>query len=371
LSLRDFIRARHEAIIAEFAAFAKTLMPPGIEMSEAELRDHADEILTEMVADMGTPQTAAEQSRKSRGWGTAQAMRWAGCRHADDRMSHGFSMPALLAEFRALRHTVLRLYAESGATDISEVRRFNESIDETLTESMTRFAAQTDLFRTQFIGILSHDLRTPLGAIATGAALLALPEDRSERRAKITSGMLTSCQRMERLIADLLDLTRARLGGAIPLTRHRADLQQICEDVVAEIRAVHPEAVIEVETAGNLVGEWDADRMTQVVSNLLGNAIQHGSETPVTLVAKEEDDAITLVVHNGGEPIPPEMMPSIFEPLVARGTGESKTAGPGIGLGLFIARTVVAAHGGDIEATSSAERGTTFSVVLPKTQAEG
>jgi signal transduction histidine kinase len=279
-------------------------------------------------------------------------------------------MSALLAEFRALRHTILRLYEESGATDISEVRRFNEAIDETLTESMTRFAAQTDLFRTQFIGILSHDLRTPLGAIVTGAALLALPEDKPERRAKVTSGMLTSCQRMERLIADLLDLTRVRLGGAIPLTRRRADLLQICEDVVTEVRAVHPEAVIEVETAGNLVGEWDVDRMAQVVSNLLGNAIQHGAGTPVTLVVKEGDDAITLVVSNGGEPIPPEVMPSIFEPLVAHRTGERNTAGRSIGLGLFIARTVVAAHGGDIEATSSAESGTTFSVVLPKSQAE-
>jgi signal transduction histidine kinase len=347
VSLSAFIGAHHEEIIVEFAAFAKTQMPPGIVMTEAELRDHAEDILTEMGLDMSTGQTGAERLNKSR----------------------GFTMTAVLAEFRALRETVLRLYEESGATDISEVRRFNESIDEALTESMTRFAAQTDLFRHQFLGILSHDLRSPLGAITTGTALLAVPEDNPVRRARVTARMMSSCQRMERLIGDLLDLTRTRLGGAIPLDRRDADLHQICEDVVTECQAAHPEAVVELETSGNLVGQWDADRITQVVSNLLGNAIQHGEGTPVTLAAKEEDEAITLAVQNGGKPIPPEALPSIFEPL-ARGPGEGTASGRSIGLGLFIARAIVAAHGGEIGATSSAENGTTFSVTLPKRQAE-
>lgn len=365
MSLSDFIRAHHEEIIVEFAVFAKTLMPPGAAMSDAELRDHAEDILTETVTDMGSAQTGQEQRDRSRGLGTANAMRASGRLHADDRIAHGYPMVAVLAEFRALRHTVLCLYEESGATDISEVRRFNESIDEALTESMERFAGQTDLFRTQFIGILSHDLRSPLGAITTGVALLAVPEDNSVRRARVTARMMTSCQRMERLIGDLLDLTRTRLGGAILLDPRDADLQKICEDVVTECQAAHPEAVIGFEARGNLAGRWDADRMTQVVSNLLGNAIQHGEGTPVTLVAKEEDKAITLAVHNQGKPIPPEAMPSIFEPL-ARGPGGTGGVGGSIGLGLFIARAVVTAHGGAIDATSSAESGTTFSVVLPK-----
>ena len=324
MSLSAFIDDHHEEIIREFAVFAKTLMPPGAAMSEAELRDHAEEILTAIGVDMGTAQTADEQSRKSRGLGTARTMAASGVLHADDRIQHGFAIGAVLAEFRALRATVLRLYEESGGSDLTEVRRFNESIDEALTASMTRFTAQTDVYRDQFIGILSHDLRTPLGAITTGAALLAVPEDNPERRARVAATILNSAQRMERMIGDLLDLTQARLAGAIPITRGRTDLQQVCEDVMREVRTAHRDAVLRLETSGNLVGDWDADRLAQVVSNLLGNAIQHGGGTPVTLTAREDGDAVTLAVHNGGAPIPPEALPLIFEPL-ARGQAENTT----------------------------------------------
>ena len=131
----------------------------------------------------------------------------------------------MLAEFRALRATVLRLYEESGASDLTDVRRFNEAVDEALTESMDRFAEQTDLFRDQFIGVLSHDLRAPLGVITTSAALLAFPEDNPQRRGLVVTRIMSSAHRMERMIGDLLDLTRARLGGTIPLKRRQADLQ--------------------------------------------------------------------------------------------------------------------------------------------------
>ena len=363
MSLPDFIRDHHEEIISEFAVFARTLMRPGADMTEAELRDHADEILTAVVDDMSICQTGQEQSRKSQGRGSAHTMRESGTLHADDRMRHGFTFQAVLAEFRALRATVLRLYAESGASDLTDVLRFNEAIDETLTESMIRFAVQTDQFRDQFVGILSHDLRTPLGAITAGAALLALPEDNAQRRSWVVTRIMTSAQRMERMIGDLLDVTRARLGGSIPLTRRAADLQQVCEQAMIEIRAGQPEAVVRLEADGDLRGEWDPDRLAQLVSNLIGNAIQHGGGTPVTLKAHEDGDSVTLAVHNGGPPVPPDVLPVVFEPL-ARGHGE--TAEHSIGLGLFIARAIVLAHGGDIQVSSSADAGTTFTVSLPK-----
>jgi hypothetical protein len=147
MSLSAFIRDHHEEIISEFAVFAKTLMPAGTDMTEAELRDHAEDILTAAVEDISTPQTGEEQSHKSQGRGSAKAMQASGKLHADDRIQHGFTLRAVLAEFRALRATVLRLYEESGASDLSDVRRFNEAVDEALTESMDRFAVQTDLFR--------------------------------------------------------------------------------------------------------------------------------------------------------------------------------------------------------------------------------
>jgi signal transduction histidine kinase len=363
MALRAFIRDHQEEIIREFAVFAKTLMPPGAEMTEAELRDHAEDILAAVVQDIGTPQTSDEQSRKSQGQGSAHRMEASGKIHADDRIRHGFTFRAVLAEFRALRAAVLRLYEESGASDLGEVRRFNEAVDEALTESMERFAEKTDLFRDQFIGVLSHDLRTPLGAIIAGAALLVASEDNPERRGRVVTRIMNSAQRMERMIGDLLDVTRARLGGSITLQRGPADLRQLCEEAIVEIRTGHPEAVVRLQASGDLRGEWDVGRLSQVVSNLLGNAIQYGGGTPITLTDQDKGSSVTLSVHNGGPPIPPDVLPIVFEPL-ARGHREG--AGHSIGLGLFIVRTIVSAHGGEIDVTSSHEHGTTFTARLSK-----
>ena len=183
---------------------------------------------------------------------------------------------------------------------------------------------RVELLRGQFIGILSHDLRTPLGAIVTGAALLAAPEDHPERRLRVTSRILSSAQRMQRMIADLLDLTQARLGEGIPLTLRSIDLQQVCEEAISEMQEAHPAVVLRFHSTGNLAGEWDADRLSQTVSNLVLNAIQHGDGTPVSLTARAEGDVVTFAVHNGGAPISPEAMPFIFEPL-ARGTRRRRT----------------------------------------------
>ena len=363
MTLSEFISGHREEIISEFAAFAKTLMPPGAEMTEPELRDHAEEILTAVVQDLGTTQTLEEQSLKSQGRGSARIMEASGKLHADDRIKHGFAFRSVLAEFRALRATVLRLYEESGEMDLSDVRRFNEAIDESLTESMDRFARQTDLFRDQFIGVLGHDLRTPLGAVTAGAALLALPEDNPERRGRVVTRILNSAQRMERMIGDLLDMTRARLGGSIPLTRRRTNLQQVCEEAIIEIRAAQPDAAVRLHARGDLHGKWDADRIAQVVSNLINNAIQHGSGTPITITAQEQGDSVTLAVHNEGHAIPPQVLPLVFEPLTR---GRSESGSHSIGLGLFIARAILAAHGGNIQVSSSPATGTTFTVALPK-----
>jgi signal transduction histidine kinase len=363
MSLSAFIHGHHEAIISEFAVFARTLTPAGTDMTEAQLRDHAEEILRAVVQDMSIPQSPDEQFLKSRGGGSAKTMAASGKLHADDRIQHGFTFRSVLAEFRALRATVLRLYDKSGGSDLAGVRRFNEAIDEALTESMDRFAGQSELFRDQFIGVLGHDLRTPLGVVTTGAALLAVPEDNPQRRGWVVARIMNSTQRMERMIGDLLDLARAKLGGSMPLKRRPSDLRQVCEEAMLEIRAGQPEAVLQFQASGDLRGEWDADRLAQVVSNLIGNAIQHGDGTPVTLTGQEEGDSVTLAVHNGGAPIPAEVLPFVFEPL-ARGRAEG--ASHSIGLGLFIAWAVVSAHGGDIQVSSSTDEGTTFTVRLPK-----
>ena len=369
MSLSDFIRDHHEEVISSFATFAKTLMPPGSEMTEADLRDHAEDILTAVVQDMNIAQSPEEQLLKSQGGGSAETMKASGRLHADHRIQHGFTFRAVLAEFRALRATVLRLYEESGASDLTDVRRFNEAIDESLTESMDRFAVQTDMFRDQFIGVLGHDLRTPLGAVASGAALLAVPEDNPERRRRVVTRIMSSAQRMDRMIGDLLELARVRLGGSIPLNPRPANLEDVCEQAIGEIRAAQPGAVVQLHSSGDLCGEWDIDRLAQVVSNLVGNAIQHGDGTPVAVTVQEEGDSVTLAVNNGGLPISPDMLPFVFEPLAR--ASYSAHGSHSIGLGLFIARAIVSAHGGHIHGMSSIGAGTTFTVKLPKNVAAG
>ena len=365
MPLGEFINRHHDQIISEFSGFARTLMPPGSDMTETDLRDHAKEMLVAIAQDLRAEQTAEQQSQKSKGHGSVNVMAASGRLHAEGRIQHGFTPGQMLAEFRALRASVLRLYERSGHTDIAGVTRFNEAIDEVLTESMTRYAMKTDLYRDQFIGILSHDLRSPLSAISAGAALLATSAEDDPRQARVAARILNSAQRMERMIGDLLDLTRTRLGGAIPLTRVRTDLQQLCEEVLLEVQTAHPEAVVRFSASGNLTGEWDSDRLAQVVSNLVGNAIQHGGQGPISLDAHDAAESVTLRVHNGGKPIPLAAQASIFEPLARGGSGGTQS----IGLGLFIARAIVTAHGGEIRVNSAEGSGTTFRVDLPKSPA--
>jgi signal transduction histidine kinase len=360
-SLSTFIDCNHRAIVDEFTSFARTLVPTDSRMSEQDMRDHSEELLRAVTVDLATPQTDREQYRKSKGLGAAHNMRDSGRLHADARLHHGFGLMEVLSEFRALRASVLRLYERTGATDLPGVRRFNEALDEALTESMVRYSAQTDLYRDQFVGILSHDLRSPLGAITAGAALLARAADRDPRQARVASRILNSAQRMERMIADLLDLTRTRLGGAIPLTTADSDLQSVCEEVLLEIQASHPDTVVRLACSGDVHGKWDADRLAQVVTNLVVNAIQHGANAPVTLVASQSGDRVRLTVHNDGPPIPADVQQKLFEPLARGNPGGTHN----VGLGLFIARAIVVAHHGDIRVTSADTSGTTFEVSLP------
>ena len=362
MALAEFIGQHHEEIIAEFSAFARTLIAQGSDMTELELRDHAKDMLIAIAKDLETDQSAEEQRKKSHGHGWVNVMAASGRLHADGRIEHGFTPGQMLAEFRALRASVLRLYERSGQLDMRGVTRFNEAIDEVLAESMTRYSAKTDLYRNQFVGILSHDLRSPLSAITAGAAVLAASTV-DQRQGRVASQILNSAQRMGRMIGDLLDLTQTRLGGEIPLKRVHMDLQRLCDEILLEVHAARPDVVVHFGVSGSVTGEWDRDRLAQVVSNLLGNAIQHGDGGPITVTAHGANESVTITVHNGGKPIPRGSQASVFEPLAR---GDSGEATQNIGLGLFIAKAITLAHGGEIRLLSSDGSGTTFEVRLPK-----
>jgi sigma-B regulation protein RsbU (phosphoserine phosphatase) len=239
--------------------------------------------------------------------------------------------------------------------DVSERKRLEEE------------ARQRTAFERQLIGIVSHDLRNPLNAIILAAGALLKSEDLDERHRRNAIRVLNSAERATRMIRDLLDFTQARQGGGIPLSRREANLHELVHNVLDEVQATHPERTLLVEQSGDGTGEWDPDRLAQVITNLLGNAIQYSPpDTPVKVTTRGEVDAVVLEVHNAGPPIAPELLGRIFEPM-ERGTYQQAVrSGRSIGLGLFIVRHIVLAHGGRVSVRSLVEEGTTFTVLLPR-----
>lgn len=363
MDLASFIDTERAAIVAEWQAFAGTLMPAARDLPAAALRDHADEILSAIVHDMRSRQTSAEQSAKAKGQRDGH-LEEVGQIHAELRIRYKFKLGQMVAEYRALRASVLRLWGDRGP-DAAGVVRFNESIDEALTEAVDRFTHTTEHYRDQTLGILGHDLRGPLSAIVTGATLLIEQETQAGKSVSVPTRMLTSANRMSRMIHDLLDLTRTRFGDLIPVVPAPMDLYPVCQQVVAELEGRRPPGSLRLVRSGDLHGEWDADRLAQVLSNLVRNAIEHGStDEPIDIVASGQDDEVSLTVHNGGAPISPAIIESIFEPMVRHSQGSHTRQG--LGLGLYIARQIALAHGGSLEVTSSATAGTTFELRLPR-----
>jgi len=227
-------------------------------------------------------------------------------------------------------------------------------------------AEDTGAFREQFIGILGHDLRGPLTAVRMSTELLLQRGGLSEADQRTVRRIVTSTDKMGRMIADILDFTRGRLGGGIPVAPQPGNLHDIARHAVDELAAAHPGRRLEFLATGSGAGEYDPDRMSQVVTNLVSNALTHGTpETPVRITVKEEGTGLTLAVWNQSTPIPPELLPTLFEPFRQ---GERRKASVGLGLGLYIVSEVVRAHEGTVTVRSTAEEGTTFTVYLPRTQ---
>jgi signal transduction histidine kinase len=268
---------------------------------------------------------------------------------------------------------VLRLWRDSAPEpderDVDDVTRFNESIDQSVAKAVSSYTRRVDQARDLFLAILSHDLRNPLNSIAVSAELLPQQCAFTPESSQTASQISTNAQVMARMISDLLDYTRTRLGAGMPVSPAPMELGGLCRAIYDEFRTAHPDRVIRLHCHGDISGEWDADRLRQAVSNLLGNAIQHGdARAPVELTVSADASDGVIVVHNGGAPIPPGELPKIFDPLV-RGSGAEhpRRNRPGsIGLGLYIAREVARSHGGRIDVTSSREAGTAFTVRLPR-----
>jgi two-component system, sensor histidine kinase and response regulator len=224
-------------------------------------------------------------------------------------------------------------------------------------------AERANLLKDRLVGILGHDLRDPLACIIMNARVMGRSEELPQRFAVMTARILRSAERMTEMVGEILDFTRAELGGGLAITRQPVDMGDICRGVVDESESAHPHRQVRLECSGELRGLWDHSRATQAIANLVANAIKHSS-TDVVVKVDGRGTELRVSVHNGGEPIPASELPSLFEPFRQ---GKSPGSCDGLGLGLYIVREIVGAHGGRVEAISSAAEGTTFLTVWPRT----
>jgi signal transduction histidine kinase len=216
-------------------------------------------------------------------------------------------------------------------------------------------------YRDRMLGILSHDLKNPLGVILASSYVLenaALDDTQKRSLARVTS----AAGRIDRMIKDLLDYTRARMDRALPIARREVDLHEVCKQAMDELRLLNPRRVIRLDCQGPMSGSFDPDRVARVVGNLVNNALRYGDpDTPIDVSLRRAKSGIVLEVHNHGPPIPPDLLPHIFEAFQRA----PDAGGEGLGLGLYIVKQIVDAHGGSIAVRSTQAEGTTFSVLWP------
>lgn len=373
MRLSQFLIENIKPIVHEWENFARTMPTTGKPLDAEALRDHAERMLRAIATDLNTEQSAEQQIKKSHGHGhNASGTDSAATSHAVGRLMTGFSINQVVAEFRALRASVMRQWMKQVKQDqsfeVDDVIRFNEAIDQALVESIASYTEAVQASHNIFLGILGHDLRTPLSAILLSVDGLLRTEALGAKVSKAAARIYTSVGRASAIVGDLLDFTRAQLGPGIPVHRTLTNIAPLCERIVDECRAVHPDANLILHSTGHLEGHFDGARLEQVFSNLIGNALQHGrAKSPVKVTLGANGDALEFRVHNDGHPIPSERLSALFNPIGQYCLQDPQDRGPqaSMGLGLYIAAQIVAAHNGVIEVTSDEKHGTEFVVNIP------
>jgi signal transduction histidine kinase len=372
--LADFIRQNERAIVGEWIEFARTRSPASDGMSKLALQDHVHDILQFISADLESAQTSTEQFDKSHGLADRDGpfRQSAAEIHAALRLAEGFDIDQMVSEYRALRASVIKEWASHAtlvSTDIEDLTRFNEAIDQAVAESVAHYTKTINNSRNLFLGVLGHDLRNPLSASSMAARWMERSRGADPaKQAKVVSELIKSTDRATRILDDLLDLTRSSFGTEIPVSKSQTDLAALSETIADELRSVHDDRIINITYEGDPNGRWDAGRLGQALSNLMGNAIQHGdgSKPIAVTIAGKEPASVEVRVHNFGSPIPPDAQKTIFQSWT-RGQVEGPGRHSHLGLGLYIARLIAEAHGGEIAVTSTEEAGTTFTFRLPRT----
>ena len=277
--------------------------------------------------------------------------------------------PQLLTSIEA------ELSRPSEETPFDEVRRQNQELIRVLNDLKAHEAELARVnqtleerveFERQLVGIVSHDLRNPLGAILMSAGLLVRRANLDDAQLRTVNRIASAGDRAERMIRDLLDFTQARIGGGIPVQRALMDMHILTRHIIDELRTAHLEREIQLEQSGDGCGEWDSDRVAQILTNLVRNAIQNSPRgTPVHVESRGVGDSLLLKVHNQGPPISPETGAVLFKPM-RRGGKHAEKGHHGLGLGLFIVKEIVVAHQGAVDFDSTDAGGTTFTISMPR-----
>ena len=365
--LAEFMTYAEGAIIEEAVSFARTITPL-TEATEKVLRNHFPELLRTISEDLATEQSKTASIAKSWGAAAAAHIRTQADEHGLQRAEAGLNIEQLLAEYRALRSSVLRLWAEHevlGSDAILDIGRFNEAIDQAVAESVRTFSNEAETRRQIFLAALGHDLRGPLNAMnLTSTALHRRGLQQVERYTKV---LTRSAERMTALLEVLLDYNVVSLGRKISTNRSETDLALECEEEVHILRAALPETRIDLTSTGDCKGNFDACRIREGLCNLIMNAAKHGVvNTPVQVRIQGADDAVNLAVTNTiSETIPAAELALLFEPMRRRVDETRKPDRTSLGLGLFITREISRAHDGETMAKCEDDE-ITVTIVVPK-----
>lgn len=369
MQIADFLETAKESILTESIEYARTILRLK-EEEEAILRSHLPLVLEAVSSDLRTAQSRTESIDKSHGLSnlSGSSPETAAETHGVLRARSGLHIDQVIAEYRALRSCVLRLWADDappGVDAVRDVGRFNEAIDQALAESVRTYAAEVDRWQHIFLGVLGHDLRGPLNAIALTAELIAVKAPPELHLP--TATLSKSTRRMASLMDSLLQYNMAGLSGGMPIERAPIDLAAACREELEIQRAALPGARIEMVTQGDTSGEFDGSRLREALGNLVTNAVKHGvPDEPVIVKIEGEHSAVRLSVENAtAHDITTNEMEQLFEPLrrgAAKGPGSDRS---NLGLGLFIVRQIAKVHGGDVRGQCSGKR-VKFTMTLPR-----
>ncbi|MET0855746.1 MAG: HAMP domain-containing sensor histidine kinase [Telluria sp.] len=373
MRLSNFIRDNMEVILQEWEDFAITLHPLA-DSTKKKLRDHAQQMLLVICIDLDTYQCEQDSIEKSKGNAAPDSDDTAAEAHAEDRAESGFTIEELMAEYRAMRASVLRLWqqreAGADALAVQDMLRFNEAIDQSLTESVARYSEVTRDSQNVFLAILGHDVRNPLGAIGMGAQVLSRDAQLPANSRAIAERIWRSTQRVNEIVSDLLDFSSSSLGGGMPIKPELFNFEPECKMIVEELQAFHPDRTINLAVSGNLDVVWDRARVNQALSNLVANAIHHGDKTAPIWVTVAGGTEVSMEIRNMGAIADRSRLATLFDPgkrfNMQPAATRDNDGSEHLGLGLYITRDIVNAHGGRIDVASTQAQGTTFRVTLPR-----